>query len=973
MQRSRSIVLTALVTPLLLMQVDLSGCLPISATGGTTSTANAFNLPPTVVISADLVRGIAPLTVRFSSVGSSDDGLIVARLWNFADGQTSQDISPSHTFANTGVYAVALRLTDDRGAQSTRRLTIYVTEAPVARISVDHRTAESAPAIFTFDASQSYDPDGEIEEYQWDFGDSSRELLPVVTHTYATSGTYRARLTVTDNNGVTGTAEVVIEVGIRTPEIAFRTPPATITNIVCSNDSPLWVYTVFEVEPNVPRTISAGLDGDDDPCNAQAVLFDAATGARVRTLAGHTDRVLDAVFSADSTMVLTASDDRTLRLYDTATGQHVETYGGNLGSITSAAFSPDGATLVFGEDTGAVILRNVSSGAIVRQFVGHTSTVNAVAFSPDGTQILSGSDDRSALLWNVADGTIIRTLTGHAFGVTSVAFSPTDATLVLTGSVDQAAKLWDTNNGTVLVSYEPVRDGDQLVSGHANSISDVAFSPDGTMILTGSDDRTAKLWSVAGGPELRTLSGHGDRVTSVGFSPDGTQVVTGSEDATALIWDATTGEPVMSSLRPVRVVDAGGNLQATSDTCTSAVSSVAFSPSGAYILAGVAARNDIKLDSSTRPAGNDLNLTVPTPLDLTNVDIGEYYLWAEIDTDRTAPSRTYSGALVNVIAPFTESVDNFTPRVPLRNDRASVIVAPTDDRQIFDLGTMSKGDRLYISLLSTPGYGDFYDDDEYSLLIMDADEKVFAWYQDNGVFFTPDAKLVIGHSSTHYYVVIDRGHSVNLHVQRGGTLTPRTQRIYLNFDGAQNVSVAGEPPVDIGAFDASDIRTGWGAPETTIIKNKIEETVKAMYADWPNIVISTSDDAGAPPDRPYQTVYFGSSSLFFLGIADYIDPRNDTLTGSAIVATDTFDYDYPTLTAEEMGFAIGATAVHESGHLLGLRHTDLAGDVMSYSTSATDTTQGFRNDAPLTASEQYNAQIGYQDARTLFDEIFGTD
>ncbi|HOE12603.1 MAG TPA: hypothetical protein PLQ35_17085, partial [bacterium] len=68
-------------------------------------------------------------------------------------------------------------------------------------------------------------------------------------------------------------------------------------------------------------------------------------------------------------------------------------------------------------------------------------------------------------------------------------------------------------------------------------VRSVAFSPDGTKVLTGSDDYTAKLWDAGTGAVIRTFSGHTDYVNSVAFSPDGTKVLTGIDDGTARIWD----------------------------------------------------------------------------------------------------------------------------------------------------------------------------------------------------------------------------------------------------------------------------------------------------------------------------------------------------------------------------------------------------------------------------------------------------
>ena len=78
--------------------------------------------------------------------------------------------------------------------------------------------------------------------------------------------------------------------------------------------------------------------------------------------------------------------------------------------------------------------------------------------------------------------------------------------------------------------------------GHSKDVTSVAFSPDGARVLTGSIDKTAKLWDAGTGKLLRTFTGHTSGVWSVAFSPDGGRVLTGSGDHTAKLWDAGTGE-----------------------------------------------------------------------------------------------------------------------------------------------------------------------------------------------------------------------------------------------------------------------------------------------------------------------------------------------------------------------------------------------------------------------------------------------
>ena len=117
----------------------------------------------------------------------------------------------------------------------------------------------------------------------------------------------------------------------------------------------------------------------------------------------------------------------------------------------------------------------------------------------------------------------------------SVAFSP-DGNRIVSGSDDKTVRMWDADTG------QPI--GEPL-TGHTDGVSSVAFSPDGHRLASGSYDKTVRLWDAdTGQPVGQPLTGHTASVSSVAFSPDGHRLASGSCDNTVRLWDADTGQPI---------------------------------------------------------------------------------------------------------------------------------------------------------------------------------------------------------------------------------------------------------------------------------------------------------------------------------------------------------------------------------------------------------------------------------------------
>ncbi len=121
------------------------------------------------------------------------------------------------------------------------------------------------------------------------------------------------------------------------------------------------------------------------------------------------------------------------------------------------------------------------------------------------------------------------TSAGHTGGVWGCAFSP-DGTLLATVSDDATTRLWQVADGTEHA----------VLTGHTGGVWSCAFSPDGALLATTSDDRTARLWQISTGTQVAVLAGHGDWVTGCAFSPDGTLLATTSQDGTVRLWQIAT-------------------------------------------------------------------------------------------------------------------------------------------------------------------------------------------------------------------------------------------------------------------------------------------------------------------------------------------------------------------------------------------------------------------------------------------------
>lgn len=267
-------------------------------------------------------------------------------------------------------------------------------------------------------------------------------------------------------------------------------------------------------------------------------LWDLNTKKFLASLSGHSQAVKSVTFSPDGKILATASDDKTIKLWQIETLEEICTLLGHSHAVKSVAFSPDGQILASGSWDKTIKLWDVNTGTEICTMTGHQLQVNSVVFSPQGQLLASASYDRTIRLWQIPAlesshkefqnrpcYSLLGTLSGHAWAVLTVAFSP-DGKILATGSDDNTIKLWEVNTGQLICT----------LVGHSWSVVAVAFFADGETLLSASCDKTVKLWRVSTAEEIVTLSGHVDSVSAVAVSKVRQLIASGSRDKTIKLW-----------------------------------------------------------------------------------------------------------------------------------------------------------------------------------------------------------------------------------------------------------------------------------------------------------------------------------------------------------------------------------------------------------------------------------------------------
>ncbi|MBG1258898.1 serine/threonine-protein kinase [Nostoc commune] len=317
----------------------------------------------------------------------------------------------------------------------------------------------------------------------------------------------------------------------KTQHFKLPNPPWRCLHTLTGHSGTLSSVNALAISPDSNTLASAS---DDKTIK----LWDLNSQKVLASLSGHSQAVKSVTFSPDGQILATASDDKTIKLWRVETSKEICTLLGHSHAVKSVAFSPDGQILASGSWDKTIKLWDVNTSKEICTITGHKLQVNSVAFSPDGKLLASASYDRTIRLWQLkAFGrfeekfenrpcySLLGTLSGHAWAVLTVAFSP-DGKILATGSDDNTIKLWEVNTGQLICT----------LVGHSWSVVAVAFTADGEMLLSASCDKTVKLWKISTAEEIVTLSGHIDSVSAVAVSKVTQLIASGSRDKTIKLW-----------------------------------------------------------------------------------------------------------------------------------------------------------------------------------------------------------------------------------------------------------------------------------------------------------------------------------------------------------------------------------------------------------------------------------------------------
>jgi len=272
----------------------------------------------------------------------------------------------------------------------------------------------------------------------------------------------------------------------------------------------------------------------------------------VHILSGHRDNITAVKFHPVFNLIVTASQDATIKVWDYESGEFERTLKGHTNAVQAVDFDHTGNLLVSSSADLSIKVWDFQTYECKKTLHGHDHNVSSVLFMPSGDQIVSASRDKTIKFWETSTGYCIRTLRGHDDWIRSIQITD-DGTTLASCSHDKTVRLWDLAKGECT----------QVMRDHTHYIECVAFSPatltsldapdgktykgksgSGVFLASGSRDKTIKIWETATGQCIMTLIGHDNWVRGLQWHPEGKYLLSVSDDKTMRVWDLKQGRSI---------------------------------------------------------------------------------------------------------------------------------------------------------------------------------------------------------------------------------------------------------------------------------------------------------------------------------------------------------------------------------------------------------------------------------------------
>jgi WD40 repeat protein len=198
-------------------------------------------------------------------------------------------------------------------------------------------------------------------------------------------------------------------------------------------------------------------------------------------------------------------------------------------SVHGLAYSPNGKLIATVTWSSVVQVWDLATGTALHTWSASQSPFWRATFSPNG-QWIAFTQGSTLQVWDVVTGSQQCIMDGHSETATCIAFSP-DSTIIVSGSFDHTLRVWDAATGAQRL----------VMIGHTSVVNALAFAPDEQTVVSASDDGTLRVWNVLSGTELRTVDAESGELRCVAFSPDGETIASGAARGNIQLWSATSG------------------------------------------------------------------------------------------------------------------------------------------------------------------------------------------------------------------------------------------------------------------------------------------------------------------------------------------------------------------------------------------------------------------------------------------------